>query len=206
MFIIGLTGGIASGKSTVSQLLAGQGAVIIDADKLGHQVYQPGTEGFRAIVEGFGPEVVAADGTIDRRKLGPIVFSDPQKMDLLNAITRPKMRALAQERFAEERARGTGVAVLEAAILLEAGWDDLCDEVWTVEVEPEGAIARLVSRNGLTREAALARINSQLSNDERRQRADLAIENDGDLQVLRAQVQRAWGTLRTRIAAAAASG
>ena len=196
MRTIGLTGGIASGKSTAARVLGGLGAHGIDADALGHRVYEPGSPGFAAVVEAFGGDVVGADGGIDRGVLGGKVFGRPDEMRRLTDIVWPEIRALAEREIARlaERDPG-GVAVLEAAVLLEAGWEDLVDEVWAVLVEPETAVARLAERNGLTREQALARIESQIDNAERRARADVAIENSGTLAEFEARIEGEWGRL-----------
>jgi phosphopantetheine adenylyltransferase/dephospho-CoA kinase len=201
VIIVGLTGGIASGKSTVSQILAGLGATVIDADKLGHEAYLPGTRGHHDLVGAFGEGILAEDGTVDRRKLGPIVFGAPEKLKQLNQIIWPRIREIAQKRFDERRAAGDRIVVLEAAVLFEAGWDADCDEVWTTEVDQEQAIARLVARNNLTPEAALARITAQLTNEERRKRAKVVIVNTGSLEDLEAQVRRHWQELQERIGA-----
>lgn len=198
---IGLTGGIASGKSLVASLLAERGALIIDADRLGHEAYLPATPAHRRIVETFGPRVVATDGTIDRRVLGAIVFGDPEARRRLEAIVWPEIRELARQRLEEARAAGSAVAVLEAAILLEAGWDSLVDEVWVVTVEPAVARERLVARNGLTADQADSRIAAQLSNDERRRRAGVVIDNSGTVPDLERRVEAAWQALQERAAA-----
>jgi len=154
MRVIGLTGGIASGKSLVSQQLAERGAVIIDADKVGWETYRQGTETYRVVVDAFGPEVVGADGEIDRRVLGAKVFADPEARRRLEEIVWPAIRRLTEERLSELRAEGVAAAVLEAAVLIEANWLDLVDEVWLVTVSPETARQRLVERNGLAPEQA----------------------------------------------------
>ncbi len=195
---IGLTGGIASGKSVISSLLAERGAVIIDADRLGHESYRAGTETFRRVVEAFGPDIVGDDGEIDRKRLGARVFGDADARQRLEAIVWPAIREMARERIEEARRRGAPVVVLEAAVLIEAGWQDLVDEVWVAEVDPETAIQRLASRNGLTREQAEARLRAQLSNEERRRHADVVIENNGTLDDLRRRVDEAWARLRER--------
>ncbi len=200
MYIIGLTGGIASGKSTVSQLLADLGATIIDADKLGHEAYLPGTRGHHDLVEAFGAEIVAGDGTIDRRKLGPIVFSAPEKLQQLNQLIWPRIREIALARFEERRIAGDQVVVLEAAVLLEAGWDADCDEVWAAEVDRDQAVARLVARNSMTPEAANARIDAQLTNAQRREKAAVVITNNGSLDDLGARVRASWDALQARTA------
>lgn len=203
MIAIGLTGGIASGKSLVSAMLAEKGVPIIEADKVGHQTYQRGTEAYRRLVEAFGTEVAVPDGEIDRRALGARVFGDPQARRRLEAIVWPAMRRMMAERLAELREQGRPVAVLEAAVLVEADWTPLVDEVWVVTVPEEVARERLVRRNGLTSEEATARIRAQLSNQERVQHADVVIDNGGSLEALSQQVERAWADLKARLAASA---
>lgn len=196
MVVIGLTGGIAAGKSTIAQELARLGAVVIDADKVGHEAYAPGTEGWRLVREAFGERVVAPDGTIDRRALGAIVFADPAQRDRLQTIVWPLIKRMIAERLAELRKTNAApAAVVEAAVLLEAGWEDLMDQVWVVIVPPKVAIERLVARNGLTPEQARARLAAQLSNEERARRADVVIDNARPLDETLAQVRRLWQQL-----------
>ena len=174
---------------------------VIDADILGHRTYDPGTDTFAAVVAAFGAELVAADGTIDRKVLGGKVFGKPDELKRLTDIVWPGIRRLASEALSRARSRAaTRVAVLEAAVLFEAGWEDLADEIWVVVVEPDLAVERLAERNGLDEEAARARIASQLSNAERTARADIVIENNGTLEELDAAIQR--GLERTSGAAA----
>jgi len=199
MRVIGLTGGIASGKSLVSKRLAGLGALVIDADKLGHEAYRQGTETYRAVSEAFGPEVVGLDGEIDRRALGAKAFGDPAARRRLEAIVWPAIRRLAQERLDALRREGTPVVVLEAAVLIEAGWTDIVDEVWLVVASPETVHGRLADRNGLTAEQSQARIRAQLTNEARRSHAQVTIENDGSLDDLRRAVDEAWSKLAARV-------
>ncbi len=199
MRVIGLTGGIASGKTLVSQLLAERGAVVIDADKVGHEACRSGTETFRSVVDAFGQEIVGADGEIDRRALGGKVFADPEARKRLERIVWPAMRQMMEDRLAELRTGGTAVAVLEAALLIEADWLPLVDEVWLVTVLPETASQRLIERNGLTAEQADSRLRSQLTNEERRPYADVVIENDGALEELNRAVNTAWSELKAQV-------
>ena len=193
---IGLTGGIASGKSTVVNQLRELGAATIDADLLGHQTYEPGSETFRQVVAAFGEDLVAEDGTIDRSKLGPKVFGHPDGMKRLTDIVWPGIRALAEAELARLEAAGTGVAVLEAAVMIEAGWQDLVDEVWVVAVSRDTARERLMARNNFSAEEADKRIDSQITNDERLKHADVVISNDCSMETAAARVARAWAGMR----------
>ena len=191
--IIGLTGGIASGKSTAAAYLGEKGASVIDADKLGHQAYEPDTDAFAQVVAAFGPEVVGADGQIDRKVLGGKVFGDPAALDRLTGIIWPEIGRLALAEFEVARAaRPDAPIVLEAAVMLEAGWEPMVDEVWVVIVEPDTAVARATARDGVEEEAIRKRIAAQLSNDERRAKADIVIDNSGDEAALLAQLDAQW--------------
>lgn len=205
MLTIGLTGGIASGKTTVSQFFRAREIPVIDADILGHRAYEPGTDAFKGVVAAFGDDLVAADGTIDRRVLGGKVFGKPEEMKRLTDIVWPQIRTFASEELAALETAGNSLAVLEAAVLLEAGWDDLADEVWVVVVEPDQAVARLAQRNGLDEAAARARIASQLSNAERVAKGDTIIENNGTLEDLERAIEREWAALQLRTAKEEAS-
>ena len=147
MLSIGLTGGIGTGKSLVSNILNDIGATVVNADLLGHEAYLPGTVGFDMVVDAFGDQIVGEDGTVDRKKLGPIVFSSPQNMSKLNAIMHPLIRDMIQGQLEEYSSNGTDVVVVEAAVLIEAGWQDLFDEVWVVTSDKETVIERLKDRN-----------------------------------------------------------
>ncbi len=200
MRVIGLTGGIASGKSLVSQRLAELGALVLDADKLGHESYRAGTETFREIVAAFGEDVVGADGEVDRRALAAKVFGDPEQRQRLESIVWPAIRRLAGERIEALRAGGTPVVVLEAAVLIEADWIPLVDEVWLVIASPDVVRERLAARNGLSPEQVEARLRAQLTNEKRRPYAGLVIENDRSLDDLRGAVDAAWSELQARVA------
>jgi dephospho-CoA kinase len=194
---IGLTGGIGSGKSTVAQMLVARGAAFVNADLVGHRSYRRGTATYERLVEAFGPEIVGAEGEIDRQKLGRRVFADPEDRRRLNDIVWPAMAEMMARDLDELRARSERVAVLEAAILLEAGWQWLVDEVWVVVASPETAVSRLEAA-GMEREHAEARIRSQLSNEERVYQADVVVENDGTADELEAKVQSLWEQLQAR--------
>jgi dephospho-CoA kinase len=203
MIRIGLTGGIASGKSTAARMLAQLGAKVLDADRLGHRTYEPGGPAYARVIEAFGEEVRAPDGTIDRAALGKRVFGDPEALSILTGIVWPEIRALARaELDALEREDPDGVAVVEAAVLFEARWDDLFHEIWVVRVERETAVRRLAQRSGMTREQAHARIAAQLSDAERTARAHVVIDNSGTEEELRTQIEREWNRLRTHPAPA----
>ena len=194
MLSIGLTGGIGTGKSLVSNLLNDLGATVVNADLLGHEAYLPGTAGFDMVVDAFGDQIVGEDGTVDRKKLGPIVFSSPQNMSKLNAIMHPLIRDMIQGQLEEYSSNGTDVVVVEAAVLIEAGWQDLFDEVWVVTSDKETVIERLKDRNSLSREDAIARIESQMSNDERVGHSNVVISNDGTTDELADGVEQIWNT------------
>ena len=193
--VIGLTGGIASGKSAVSAMLADHGALIIDADKVGHEAYAPGSGCYDHVVAAFGSDIVGADGQIDRRALGAKVFGAAEQRKRLEGIVWPWMRTTMEKRLAALREERVPVVVLEAAVLLEAEWTPLVDQVWVVVVAPEIARQRIVERNGLTPEQADQRIGAQLTNAERTAKAQLIIENNGTLDELGKRVDEAWGTL-----------
>lgn len=192
MLVIGLTGSIGSGKSTVRDVLARKGALIIDADAIGHEVYRPGMPAWKDIVAAWGEGVLLPTRDVDRKKLGAIVFQDPQELQRLNGIVHPRMWDLIQQRLAEARKKSVPVVVFEAAILFESGWEVLVDEVWCVTSSEEVAIKRLAARNGLTAEQVRARMRNQLPVDEKARRSQVVIENNGALKDLEAAVEKVW--------------
>ena len=200
MFVIGLTGGIGTGKSTVAQILEAQGAPILNADLVGHEVYLPGRPAFHEIVEAFGQDLVAPDGTIDRKKLGPIVFADPKNLAKLNAITHSRMKGMMREKLVDIEKQGHDIAVLEAALLLEAKWDDLADEIWVTVADPEIAAARVAERSGLAKEQVMERIRSQMSNEDSIKRANVVIQTGGDMASTEEQALDHWKQARKRLA------
>lgn len=192
MLVIGLTGSIGTGKSEVARLLESLGAVLINADQVGHEAYKPNTESWRAVVEAFGRDILQPTDEIDRRKLGAIVFSDPQQLAKLNGIMHPRMAGMVGERIEKLRTQGTEVVVVEAAVLFEAKWDYLVDEVWTTDAPVETVIQRLRDRNGMEEEEVRKRIDSQMSREERLAKSHLVLDNSGDVAVLEQTVNSLW--------------
>ncbi len=193
MLTIGLTGGIGSGKSTVSKMLAELGAPILDADKVAQSTYAPGASAYHEVVAAFGAGIVAPDGTIDRTRLGPIVFADPNQLKRLTAIVWPRTLERMRELIGEMRARGEKLPiVVEAAILIEANWMPLFDEIWLVTASRDRVIARVERDRGMKPEQTEARIRAQLPDSERIRYAKLVIRNEGTMEDLRAEVRRVW--------------
>ena len=188
--IIGLTGGIASGKSTAARHLSENGAFVMDGDVLGHRAYEPNTPAFAQITETFGSEVVGANGQIDRKALGGKVFGNPNALKQLTDILYPEIRRMFGEWIETTQADNpNALLVMDAAVLLEAGWEDLADETWVIIVDPNTAVSRAVARDGLDEAAVSKRIASQLSNDERSARADVVIDNTGNEAALIARLE-----------------
>lgn len=200
MYVIGLTGGIGTGKSTVAKVLEELGAAVLNADLVGHEVYQPGRPAWQEIVDSFGRDVLAEDGTIDRKKLGATVFADSRKLRRLNRIVHPRMKGMMREKLAELARAGVRVAVLEAALLFDAGWDDLADEVWVTVAPPEVAARRAAERSGLPLEHVLERIRAQMSDEERIRRSRVVIDTSGELEDTRRQTVEEWRKLQERLA------
>ena len=196
MIRVGLTGGIASGKSTVADALAARGAVIIDADLLAREVVEPGTDGLRAIESRFGSGVIR-DGALDRPALGRIVFADAQARNDLEAIIHPAVRARAAELTAQAPADAVVVQVIP--LLVETGQQDAFDLVVVVDVEPETQLDRLERRNGFSRAEAEARVAAQVGRAERLAAADVVIDNSGSREALAPQLDRVWARLRDGI-------
>jgi dephospho-CoA kinase len=193
--LIGLTGNIATGKSMVGEMLAGLGASVIDADRVAHEVMRAGGSAFRAVVEAFGPAILAGDGTIDRAKLGDIVFRDAGALARLEAAVHPAVIAEVDRRIA----RATEpVVVVEAIKLIETGMHCDYDALWVVTAPRHLQIARLMAARGLTEEEAVLRVDAQPPQEEKAALADRIFVNDGNLDQLQQEVRRAWTQLRTR--------
>ncbi len=190
---IGLTGGIGCGKSTVTKILAELGATVMDADKIAHSTYAPGGPAYDGVLAAFGKEVLAPDGSIDRSKLGPIVFKEPAKLTKLTDAVWPATKQRIRDMIAEARAKGERKPiVVEAAILIEANWQSVFDEVWLITAAKDFVIARVERERGLKPEQTEARIKAQLSDDERRKHATIVIENNGTIEELKEQLARIW--------------
>ncbi len=199
MVVIGLTGGIASGKSLVSSFLRELGAVVIDADLIAREVVAPGQPALAMIVEAFGPGILRPDGSLDRKALGALVFADPDLRKKLEEITHPFIIARIKEELARlAESCPDGVVVLDAPLLFEAGLEGLVDEVWVVYVDAATQLARLMSRDGLTRAEAEQRLAAQIPLAEKARRADRVIDNSGTPEATRAQVNRLWRELQER--------
>jgi len=196
MKVIGLTGGIGSGKSTVSQFLAELGAVIVDADRVGHEAFKPGTELWREVVAAFGQQTVTPNGDIDRKKLGKIVFGNAESLWRLNQVMHPRMYDMVKAQLEEYQRQGVAVVVLEAPLLIEANWTSLVDEVWVTVASEATVLKRLQERTGLSREESLARIRSQLPSEERIKRADVVINTDCSLDEVKTRVKELWDRLQ----------
>ncbi|MFG2862923.1 dephospho-CoA kinase [Streptomyces sioyaensis] len=194
MVKVGLTGGIGAGKSEVSRLLASYGAVIVDADKIAREVVEPGTPGLAAVVEEFGDGVLAPDGTLDRPKLGGIVFADPEKLKALNAIVHPLVGARSAE--LEAAAGPDAVVVHDVPLLTENGLAPLYDLVVVVDAAPQTQLDRLVRLRGMAEDEAKSRMAAQATREQRLAVADLVIDNNGPLEALEPQVRAVWERLR----------
>ncbi|XP_034657602.1 bifunctional coenzyme A synthase [Drosophila subobscura] len=199
--IIGLSGGIASGKSKMAERLSKMGAHVIDCDKVAHDVYEPGQVCYELIVQHFGKGILSADGRIDRTKLGPLVFGNPQELQALNGIVWPQLIEEVNRRLDALRA-GTvvpKVVVLEAAVLLRAGWESNCHEVWSMIVPPEEAVKRVMERNSLSEEEARKRLSSQVPNHEIVAKSHVIFSSQWDFDFTQKQADRAWKMLNREL-------
>lgn len=199
MLKVGLTGGIGAGKSEVSRLLETYGAVLIDADKIAREVVAPGTPGLAAVVETFGPEILSPDGTLDRPKLGSIVFADSDRLAALNSIVHPLVGARSME--LEKAAGPDAVVIHDVPLLTENNLAPLYDVVVVVDASPETQLDRLARLRGMAESEARARMAAQAMREQRRAIADLVIDNDGPLENLEPQVRKVWAELIQRAAA-----
>jgi len=195
MIVIGLTGGIGSGKSTVGAMLKDLGAAFIDADKVGHKLLREDNDLKWAIISAFGEGILDQDQAIDRQKLARIVFCDSQALSQLNAITHPAISQAVSEQVAEFRSEGYKVVVVEAALLVEAGWSNQADVIWLTVAPPDVIMQRLVGNMGYSEAEASSRIACQVSNVIRRRYANALIDTDTSLVELKSQVKTLWQSL-----------
>ena len=192
MLVVGLTGSIGTGKSEATRILQELGAGVINADQVGHEAYTPHTESWNEVVDAFGRDILQSNGEIDRGKLGAIVFSDSGQMAKLNGIMHPRIAGMVAEKIEQMRSQGIQVAVVEAALLFEAGWETLVDEVWTTASPLELVFQRLMSRNGLDEEEVRKRLASQMDIQDRLDRSDVVVDNSAGVAALEETVRSLW--------------
>ena len=195
MIKIGITGVIGSGKAEVAGILASLGAVTVFADQISRKIYEPGDPGHQAVVSTFGEEILDEDERIDRAALAAIVFGDESERKRLEQAVWPVMADVVEADFAAAEDEGAEMAVLEAAVLFEAGWERLVDEVWAVTTTEDSSIQRVRRRDGLTEEQVKARMAAQLTAEEKAAKADRVVANDGTLEELEASVREIWQEL-----------
>jgi dephospho-CoA kinase len=198
MKVVGLTGGIASGKSFVAEILTSYGAVIIDADTLSREVVEPGEPAYHAVIRTFGEGILRADGSLDRKALGKIVFSDAAARRVLEEIIHPAVAERAARRLAEERLKGTPVVFYVVPLLFEVGLASMMNEIWVVSVDGEAQLARLMKRDGIDREEALRKVAAQMPMDEKVARAGVVIDNSGTPDETERRVGGEWEKLLER--------
>lgn len=188
MIIIGLTGGIGSGKSTVSDILKEQGIPVVDGDRIAREVVEPHRPAYDEIVRVFGTEVLQQDGTLNRKHIGEIVFSDPEKLSVLNSITHKEIYRVILERLESLKETGTSLVFLDVALLFETGFDQLTDWVWVVDAPDAVRVERIQKRDGLKEEEILKRIQSQMSRELRNTKGNLVLDNSKSREELKARI------------------
>ena len=202
MLTIGLTGNISSGKSTVSSYLKNVGARIIDADQVSRDIVHPGAPALKEIAAYFGPGVLTPDGALDRKKLGALVFTNPEAMEVLNGITHPRIVEVIEEEkksLAALAGNGPGMLVIDAPLLIETGLHKEVDEVWVVTIEPEEQIRRLMKRDNISEGEAKSRIDSQMTQQEKIKHAQVIIDNNGTPADAISQVRKRLDAYSSRI-------
>lgn len=202
MRIIGLTGGIGSGKSTVAEMLVQLGARLIDADKLAREVVRPGEAAWQEIIDWLGPDILLSDSSINRKRLGGIIFADPEARAKLDRITHPYISSAMRQALAEAASVGAKLVVVDIPLLFEKGWGKLADEIWVVYVDEATQLDRLMARDSLSRSEAAARIGAQMSLTDKARLADVVIDNSKDIDGTRQQVEAAWRRTTTTARAA----
>ncbi len=196
MLVIGLTGGIASGKTVVSAMFTQLGAHVIDVDKIARQIVVPHKPAWNEIVEHFGRHILLPDESINRKLLGQIVFNDSDERAVLEDITHPRIEERVLAELKKSASAGRDIVVVDAPLLIEAGWCDLVDKVWLVYVDEKTQLTRLMQRNGLSREEALKRIRAQMSFEQKIKYADFIIDNNGDVAHTEKQVMNHWRQMK----------
>ncbi|XP_070584978.1 bifunctional coenzyme A synthase-like [Erythrolamprus reginae] len=198
-YIIGLTGGTGSGKTSVAKHLARLGAFHLEMDTLGHNIYTPGGPVYKQVIKAFGPDILKEDGTINRQLLGAKVFGNQERMKQLNNIMWPVMAQMAKEKLEEAGKQGNAVCVLDAAVLLEAGWSVMVHEVWTIIITEREAIKRIMERDGVDSEVAILRVKSQISNMQRVNQSHVVLCTMWEPEIIHKMVEKAWALLQERI-------
>lgn len=198
MKVIGLTGGIATGKSTVSQMLVKAGLPVIDADLIARQLVQPGEPAFREIVQAFGAEILQKDGSIDRKLLGRLIFAQPSRRRRLNQITHPKIIQAIEDELARLKTKGIPLVILDVPLLLETGMDAMVDEIWVVACSRDVQVQRLQDRDKLSLEETEDRLRAQMPLDEKKKFAHQIIDNSRDIDHTRRQVLSLVRSLQPR--------
>ncbi|XP_063816092.1 bifunctional coenzyme A synthase [Pseudophryne corroboree] len=198
-YVIGLTGGSGSGKTSIAKRLEALGAAVIDCDRLGHQSYKPGGAAYQQVINEFGSDILCADGTIDRKTMGSKVFANKDHLKRLTNIVWPAIAALAKEAVAVAASKGISVCVMDAAVLLEAGWTEMVHEVWTAIIPEKEAVLRIMNRDGVSEESAKNRLASQMSNSERVELSNVVLCTLWEPEITQKQVQKAWYLLQQRI-------
>ena len=196
--VLGLTGSMAAGKSTVSRRLRTLGATVIDADEAARQAVEPGTPGLRELARAFGPGILLPDGGLDRRKMAALAFQDPAALQTMNGILHPLIRQMVSARLEGAKSRGERVAVLDVPLLFESGWQRYCDQTWLVAAPEALRLERAMARSGMGREEALARMAAQMPEAEKIALADVVIHNDGTLDALYEKVDALYQNLEAR--------
>ncbi|MEC9488164.1 MAG: dephospho-CoA kinase [Halanaerobium sp.] len=193
--LVGLTGGIASGKSTAVKYLQELGARVIDSDEIAHELLRPGQKSYQKVIQEFGTDIVDRRGRIDRKKLGQIVFANPALLSKLEDLTHPLIIEEINDRVKIMEESEDSPIILDAPLLFETNLDNIVDQVWVVYVQPDIQLKRLLQRDDLTEKEAKNRIDAQLSLDEKKRLADHVLDNSGSKQELKEQIERLWAEL-----------